>query len=255
MCLLIIAYKVHPKYKVILAANRDEYYSRPSDHLNFWKDNPNILAGRDLKCHGTWLGVTRKGRFSAVTNYRDPNAIKEGRPSRGLLVKEYLETDIPPAEYLREVKRRSSEYNPFNLIVGDIEELWYYSNRSDIKRLESGIYGLSNHLLDTPWPKTKRAKVGIKHIIDQYDIDVEAVFTLLNDKSLPPDNELPDTGVGYQKERMLSPIFIESPDYDYGTRSSSLILMEEKAIHFFEQNYMPSSSVKEKRIEFHIRLN
>ena len=255
MCLLVIAYKVHPKYQIIIAANRDEYYERPSESLNFWKDNPKILAGRDLKCFGTWLGITRDGRFSAVTNYRDPKAVKEGRPSRGLLVKEYLETDIRPGDYLKEVKKHAMEYNPFSLIVGDREELWYYSNKaSDIKKLGSGIYGLSNHLLDTPWPKVKKAKLGIKKIIEEGDVDVEKIFCLLKDRSIPPDDELPDTGVGYEKERMLSPIFIQSPDY--GTRSSSVILMEKNKVHFFEQNYLVSSSVaEEKRVEFHIILS
>lgn len=256
MCLLVIAYKVHPKYEVIIAANRDEYYERPSESLNFWKDNPNILAGRDLKHFGTWLGITRDGRFSAVTNYRDPNSVKEGRPSRGLLVKGYLEADVKPDDYLNEIKKHAMEYNPFNLIVGDREELWYYSNRAnDIKKLSSGIYGLSNHLLDTPWPKVRKVKSGIKKVIEQGDVDVDKIFYLLKDKTIPPDEELPDTGVGYEKERMLSPIFIQSPDY--GTRSSSVILIEKNIIHFFEQNYILSFSsiIKEKRIEFHIILN
>lgn len=253
MCLLIFAYKVHPKYKIILAANRDEYYSRPTASLNFWKNNLNILAGKDLKCNGTWLGITRKGCFSAVTNYRDPSALKEGRPSRGLLVSRYLETDVTPEDYLKEVKRRSSEYNPFNLVVGNREEIWYYSNRADIRKLEPGLYGLSNHLLDTPWPKIKKAKEALKQITEKNEINIESIFTLLKDKNFPPDSELPDTGVGYEKERMLSPIFIQSPDY--GTRSSSVILMEERAVHFFEQNYIPFSSVEESRIEFHVILS
>ena len=254
MCLLIIAYKIHPKYRLILAANRDEYYSRPSDHLNFWKENPCILAGKDLKYDGTWLGITRKGRFAAVTNFRDPSALRDGRPSRGLLVRRYLETDMSPSDYLNEVKRKATEYNPFNLVLGDRKDIWYYSNRAaDIKRLEPGIYGLSNHLLDTPWPKVRRAKEGVKRIIEQDQIEIKAIFELLKDRTIPPDNELPDTGVGYEKERMLAPIFIKSPDY--GTRSSSIILVEEKMIHFYERNYMPSSSPEERDIEFHIILN
>ena len=254
MCLLVIAYKVHPRYKLILIANRDEYYARPSEPLNFWKDNPNILAGRDLKYFGTWLGITRNGRFSAVTNYRDPKSLKEGRPSRGLLVKKYLETDITPKEYLMMIKKHALRYNPFNLIVGDKRELWYYSNRSDMKSLEPGIYGLSNHLLDTPWPKVRKAKSVLKKMIQKDDINIEKIFSLLKDKSFPPDNELPDTGVGYKKERMLSPIFIQSQDY--GTRSSYIMLIEKNTLHFFEQNYiLSSSSIKEKRIEFHIILN
>ncbi len=254
MCLIVIAYKVHPRYKLIIAANRDEYYERPSESLNFWKENPDIIGGRDLKCFGTWLGITRKGRFSAVTNFRDPKAFKEGRPSRGLLVKEYLESDVPPRRYLEMVKKKAKDYNPFNLIVGDRSEIWYYSNRADLKRLYPGIYGLSNHLIDTPWPKVKKAKEKMKEIINKRRIDVEDIFSFLKDRSFPPDSELPDTGVGYEKEKMLSPIFIQSPDY--GTRSSSVILFEEDVVHFFELNYLPSpSGIEEKLIEFHIFLN
>ena len=252
MCLLVFAYRIHPKYRLILAANRDEYYSRPTEFLHFWKENPEILAGKDLKHGGTWLGVTRKGRFAAVTNFRDPKAVREGRPSRGLLVKRFLESEKSPEEYIREVKKIALEYNPFNLIVGDRNEIWYYSNRADAKRLSPGIYGLSNHLLDTPWPKVRKAKEGLKRIISEEEIDIEEIFRLLQDKTYPPDSELPDTGVGYERERMLSPIFIESPDY--GTRSSSIILLEENIIHFFEQNYMPDSS-KKIRLEYHIILD
>ncbi len=252
MCLIVIAYKVHPRYKIIVAANRDEYYARPTRFLDFWEENPNILAGRDLKSMGTWLGVTKKGKFSALTNYRDPKAVKEGRPSRGLLVKRFLESDIDPEEYLKFVKKESSKYNPFNLIVGDKKSLWYYSNRADIKRLKPGLYGLSNHLLDTSWPKVKKAKQEIKKLIEEKDINIEKIFLVLKDKSVPPDHELPDTGIGYAKERMLAPIFVETPNY--GTRCSSVILIEEKLIHFYEINYIPNSS-KEVWLEFHIFID
>jgi uncharacterized protein with NRDE domain len=252
MCLLIIAYNIHPEFRLIVAANRDEYYSRPTRFLGFWEENPDILAGKDLKSMGTWLGITRKGRFSAITNYRDPKAVKEGRPSRGLLVRRFLESELSPEEYLRSVKEESLKYNPFNLIVGDLKELWYYSNRADIKRLEPGLYGLSNHLLDTPWPKVRKAKQRLKKIVEDEKVDVEKIFSVLKDRSIPPDHELPDTGVGYEKERMLAPIFIESPDY--GTRSSSVILMGEKVVHFYELNYIPDSS-KEVMLEFHILLS
>ncbi len=252
MCLIIIAYNIHPKYKLIVAANRDEYYSRPTCFLNFWNENPDIIAGKDLKSMGTWLGITRKGRFSAVTNYRDPKAVKEGRPSRGLLVRRFLESDVTAEEYLKSVKKESSKYNPFNLIVGDDRELWYYSNRADIKRLDPGLYGLSNHLLDTLWPKVRKAKQQIKKIIEEKEINIEKIFSVLKDKSIPSDHELPDTGVGYEKERMLAPIFIESPDY--GTRSSSILLIEERVAHFYELNYIPTS-LKEIRLEFHILLS
>jgi uncharacterized protein with NRDE domain len=226
MCLIILAIKSHPSYKLILAANRDEYYDRPSVPAAFWKDSPGLLAGRDLRAGGTWLGITTKGRITAITNYRDPASLKTHAPSRGMLVTDFLLGKESPVAYLERIDQKAGEYNGFNLIVGDKDELYWYSNRGDGARsLSPGIYGVSNRLLDTPWPKVTHAKEALKKILStENDPDPETIFHLLVDRSIADDKDLPDTGVGIEWERILSPIFITSPVY--GTRSSTILLMD-----------------------------
>ena len=158
MCLILLAIRKHPRYKVVLAANRDEYYDRPSAPPHFWKDRPHLLAGRDLLAGGTWLGITKKGRIAAVTNYRDPLNVRQNAISRGKLVTDFLLGEDDPPVYLERIRRDKDLYNGFNLIVGHRENLYWYSNRKDqVRSLESGVYGLSNRFLDTPWPKIIRA--------------------------------------------------------------------------------------------------
>jgi uncharacterized protein with NRDE domain len=226
MCLIVLAVKQHPSYKLILAANRDEYYDRPSAGPAFWEDAPQVLAGRDLKGGGTWLGITRNGRIAAVTNYRDPASVRTDAPSRGWLVRDYLLSGDDPASYLERVRQDGTEYNGFNLIVGDKEDLFWYSNRGQgILPLSSGLYGISNRLLDTPWPKVIRSKERLAGLLaDHENSSSERLFELLGDRSTAPDDVLPDTGMGLEWERILSPVFITSPTY--GTRSSTLILLD-----------------------------
>ena len=225
MCLLLLAVQTHPEYKLILAANRDEYYDRPSAPAAFWKDASYLLAGRDLRAGGTWLGITRKGRIAAITNYRDPSTIKSDAPSRGGLVSNFLLGQESPLDYLDRLAQKADQYNGFNLIIGEKYELYWYSNRGDGGRcLGPGIYGLSNHLLDTPWPKVTRGKTNMARLLSGgHDPAPEALFGLLLDRHIPDDKSLPDTGVGLQWERVLSPLFITSPHY--GTRSSTILLM------------------------------
>jgi len=216
---------MHPEFNLVLAANRDEFYDRPTAPINFWEDRPDILAGRDLLGGGTWLGVGRSGRFAAITNYRDPASIRPDAPTRGRLVSDFLEGDVPPREYLERLAVTGQRYNGFNLVVGDTGTLCYYSNRgSGVRKLAPGLYGLSNHLLDTPWPKVLKAKEGLRRILTgEAPLEEEAVFDQLESRSPAPDQTLPDTGVGLEKERALSPLFITIPGY--GTRSSSILLM------------------------------
>jgi uncharacterized protein with NRDE domain len=223
MCLILFAHDVHPQYRLVLAANRDEFYERPAVPLHFWEDNPEILAGRDLKLMGTWMGITRSGRLAAVTNYRDPKRVKEDAPSRGDLVVNFLQGSLGPAEYLLEVETRADAYNGFNLIVGDRDNLYYGSNRgARFHKLEPGFYGLSNHLLDTPWPKVRSGLARFKTLMTAPKSDMfSALEDLLKNQDRPPDRELPDTGVGMAWERRLAPIFISSPLY--GTRCSSIL--------------------------------
>jgi uncharacterized protein with NRDE domain len=238
MCLILLAVDAHPGYKLILAANRDEYYERPTAPPHFWKDAPHVLAGRDLIAAGTWLGITRKGRIAAVTNYRDPATGKSDAPSRGKLVSDFLLSDLDPLPYLDLIRREKDRYNGFNLIMGNRNRITWYSNRSDEPTpLLPGVYGLSNHLLDTPWPKVLRSKASFEEVIRTgKDFSVESVFRLLKDQTLAPDDRLPQTGVPLEWERILSPIFITSPTY--GTRSSTVILIDkEYRVSFMDRTF------------------
>jgi uncharacterized protein with NRDE domain len=258
MCLILLSYDIHPVYRMVLAANRDEYYDRPTAPLAFHDDSPEILGGRDLKHQGMWLGVTRNGRIAAITNYRDPGFNILNAPSRGFLVRDFLAGDSSPEDYLEEVQSQKDRYNGYNLLVGDRYELFYYSNRGNrIQKLKSGTYGLSNHLLDTSWPKIAKGKSGLENLLNgKGDLNSEDIFKLLKDDSYPPDRMLPDTGVGLEWERILSPLFICSEFY--GTRSSSIILVERgEEITFMERTFIPDAGVikAEKTRKYSFRMS
>lgn len=258
MCSIFFAYNAHPKYRLILAANRDEFYERPTAAAHFWlEDAPQILGGRDLVYGGTWLGVTRSGRFSAVTNYRDPLA-PTGNLSRGNLVGDFLRSAETPAGYLQKVRRSARSYSGFNLLAGTFDaatETGYFSNRSEngeVKILEGGVYGLSNHLLDTPWRKVARGKRALANLIEKENFAVESLFEILLDARRAADADLPETGIGLERERLLSSIFIETPIY--GTRSSTVLLIETSGkVSFAERTYERSRNVwKEENFAFEI---
>lgn len=226
MCLILIAINVHPLYSLIIASNRDEFYDRSSEPAGFWANSPTLLAGRDLRAGGTWLGITTDGKFATITNFRDPSSHKDNAPSRGKLVTAYLEGHETPEQYTRNLGKSADDYNGFNLVLGDHRGLFYYSNRGEkVHSLSHGIFGLSNHLLDTSWPKLDRGKAKFKQVIlRDKKLVPENLFHILQDGTLPDDKSLPDTGVGLEKERMLAPVFIKSPDY--GTRSTTLIFID-----------------------------
>lgn len=225
MCVIFFAWRKSDERPLILIANRDEFYGRPTAPARRWDDSPTITAGRDLVRGGTWLGITDSGRFAAVTNYRDPSA-PTGTRSRGDLVRGFLESSASPGEFLATVDPESHEFSGFNLLAGESGgDLWYYSNRERRPRaLGSGIYGLSNHLLDTPWPKVRRGKSLFAALVADPATNPDNYFALLGDKTLAPDEELPDTGIGYEREKLLSSVFIETPIY--GTRSSTLVMAD-----------------------------
>ncbi|MBI4209271.1 MAG: NRDE family protein [Deltaproteobacteria bacterium] len=235
MCLILLAHQYHPKYRLVFAANRDEFPNRPTAPAAFWEEDPNILAGKDLLKGGTWCGVSKIGRFAALANIRDPKAHRDGAPSRGLLVSNFLKGKESSEEYLQKIEKEAREYNPFGLLAGDKSDLFYFSNRvRKSQKLEPGLYGLSNHLLDTPWPKVKRGKGKLKAILSRESFSAEDLLDLLADTTPARDSELPDTGVGLELERMLSPIFIKSPTY--GTRASTIILIDtENNVTFIEK--------------------
>lgn len=238
MCLLLLAQRVQPSYKLILLANRDEYYDRPSTSAAFWEEAPFLLAGKDLRAGGTWLGITKSGRIGAVTNYRDPASFNRDAPSRGKLVSNFLMAQESPVTFLNRLDREADRFNGFNLIIGDKEQLYWYSNRSRlVQPLTSGIHGLSNHLLDTPWPKVAESKDALAHLLsEQEDPSLEELFRILTDRTIADDKHLPDTGVGLEWERILSPIFIVSPTY--GTRSSTVLLVDrDNRVTFVEKTF------------------
>lgn len=224
MCLIVVAWQRHPDYPLVVAANRDEFHSRPTAPAHWWTDMPDLLAGRDLEAGGTWMGLTRQGRFAALTNYRDPNVQRPGAPSRGALVRDSLAAPGTPLDCLTRLATERARYAPFNLLVGDGHELGILeSTTGATRRLPPGLYGLSNHLLDTPWPKLtaarQRLEAALPHLPDE-----AAVLAMLRDSVPAADACLPHTGVSLAWERWLSSIFIRAPGY--GTRSSTLITID-----------------------------
>lgn len=241
MCTLLFAWQVDPARPLIVAANRDEFHARPTAAASTWPrdaeaDAPEIVAGRDLQAGGTWLGVTREGRFAALTNVREPFvAPPPGARSRGGLVAEFLRGRAAPGEYLAGLA--PDTYAGFNLVVGDRSSLWYLSNRSGPARaLGPGVYGVSNAALDTPWPKVRRGRENLARLVAAGAASPEAVLALLADRAPAPDAELPDTGVGLVMERVLSPLCVVSPGY--GTRSSTaLTIHRDGVVEFRERSH------------------
>lgn len=235
MCLIFFSVNNHPFYKLIIAANRDEFYKRKTEPASFWSDHPNVLAGRDLEAGGTWMGVSKEGGIAMVTNYRDLKNINPAAPSRGHLVSDYLIEDRNPEEYLKEISLSASDYNGFNLVVGDKNQLFYFSNyQNKIVPMKSGIFGLSNHLLDTPWPKVTRGKEKISAILDNKSFSKNDLFEFMQDSRIASDDQLPNTGLPIARERALSAMFIKTPDY--GSRCSTVITVDrEDNLEFTER--------------------
>ncbi len=224
MCLVCLAYRIVPGYPLVLIANRDEFLARPTEPLAWRGASGGILAGLDLTGGGTWLGLSTSGRLAALTNFRDPRRVMVDAPSRGHIVIDFLQGQGGIGSSLASLSQ--DRYNGFNLLVADGGQLQYLSNRSrETQFLPPGMYGLSNHLLDTPWPKVVRIKrLFSDAVVDFDDNGREKLLAILTDRQIPPDRDLPDTGVGLTWERILSPIFITSPTY--GTRSSAVITVD-----------------------------
>lgn len=246
MCLVFFSYKTTPGYHLVVAANRDEFLARPTAPLGFFDAEQTILAGRDLQGGGTWLGITVQLRFAALTNYRNPLENRTDVPSRGEIITDYLRGNMDPGRYMQELAQRSRRYNGFNLLLGDKQDLYYHCNMATgVQKLVPGFYGLSNSLLDVPWPKVVRGKTMLyPHMVATQHVDASTLFKLLGDASRPPDDQLPNTGVGLDWERLLSSICIDG--VDYGTRSSAVITVTDSGEStFYEKTRRPASGTKE----------
>ena len=226
MCLVVLAWQSHARYRLIVAANRDEFHDRPSAPLGWWPDDSRILAGRDLRGGGTWMGTARSGRLGIVTNFRELERPATGAPSRGDLVTDFLAAAISPQEYLDGLRNRATHYAGFNLLLGGPRSLHYYSNRDGLeaKPLQPGIYGLSNHWLDSPWPKLLRTRARLPDLIASETVEPESLFALLADRTPADPDETPDTGLPPDWERALSSPFVVHDRY--GTRCSTVLLVE-----------------------------
>lgn len=237
MCLVLTALGCHPSYELIVAANRDEFLSRPTAPAGFWEDAPHVLAGRDLQEGGTWMGITRRGWLAVLTNVRDPAAYLADAPSRGSLVSDFFKQEPQPEEYLRFLLEAGPAYNGFNLIFGTPWRLLYYTNRTNQgKELEPGLHGLSNDSLNAPWPKVERGKHKLAEALHSDKVESMEILSILKDAWQPPDEDLPDTGVGLELERFLAPMCISGEAY--ATRSSTVLLVSrEGEVAFLEQTH------------------
>ncbi|TAE23796.1 MAG: NRDE family protein [Candidatus Kapaibacterium sp.] len=278
MCLLLFALDAHPAYKLVLAANRDEFTARPSHEAHFWHDYPNVLGGRDEEAGGTWLGITQSGRFTALTNFRDIANINPNAPSRGRLTQTFLtHPEMSTSNFAALLERTGTLYNGFNILWGDFaadaSDFFWYSNYTSetynrsIHKISSGIHGVSNALFDTPWFKLERGKELLKQALERSlehnhtpDHLSSALLAMMRDDHKPTDEQLPKTGVSLEWERVLSSMFIETPDKKYGTRCTTILLIDRaNTVHFREYLSMPpdgknAAAFTPKEQYFHFQL-
>jgi uncharacterized protein with NRDE domain len=235
MCLILIAYRAHPAYPIVIAANRDEAFARPAAPAQFWKDHPDVYAGRDLEQGGTWLGIARNARFAAVTNFRRSGPQKPAPRSRGELVSAYLTRSDDPQTYLNEVRGRGGQYNGFSVLAGNLQALYFLSNHGDgVARVHPGVHGLSNHLLNEPWPKVTRGVAALSSWIDRSEEDLAPrLFELLADHTPAPDDRAASTGTRARRDRESSTFILGK---EYGTRASTVIIVHANGDVFFSED-------------------
>lgn len=250
MCLINFAFHVHPEYPLILVGTRDEFYLRPTEELHWWKDHPDILAGRDLQAGGTWMGMSRDGKVAALTNYRDLRNIKTDAPTRGLLINYYLSGEIPLEEFHNFLKTEGPSYNGFNIIYGTPDDLYYYGNADGrSQHLKPGIYGLSNAFLDTPWRKLVRSKKAFTKMLTTELPPADNFIDMMHDTDESDTAELPSTGVPPELEKKLSAMFVEAGNY--GSRLTTFISVQNNGeVKYHEKSYIPPHEIK---ISFQIR--
>ncbi|MFJ8066623.1 NRDE family protein [Psychrobacillus sp. NPDC096426] len=253
MCLINFQFHDHPNYKLIVVANRDEFYDRKTEPAHFWEDAPNLLAGRDLVGLGTWLGITKEGKFAALTNYRNPLEVGDGKTSRGEIVLNFLVGNLSSEEYLHSLDRNKEKYNGFNLILGNPGKLYYYNNvEGEITEIDPGTHGLSNKFLNTAWPKVVKGRDSLKaYSLKKKEVQLDELFAIMTDAEMALDEDLPNTGVGIELERSLSALFIKIPNY--GTRCSTIILVDHtNQVTFAERTYVNGQFASDKRFSFQL---
>jgi len=255
MCLILFGWQQHPAYPLVLAANRDEFYHRPTRTSQLWQQPPDLLAGQDLQAGGTWMGVRGNGRFAAVTNIRAPRFRRPAHQSRGQLVLSYLQEEDTRNHLLAtwQPPYPWSDYGGFNLLFGRLptQLLFRASGQHKARSLTGGIYGLSNASLNTPWPKVEQGKKRLRQLLDNDQVKADALLALLADTTSFPDTELPDTGVGLETERRLSPLMIRTEGY--GTRSSTaLILHQSGRLEWLERNFNHSDLIEDRHFELQL---
>ncbi|QDI92392.1 NRDE family protein [Salicibibacter halophilus] len=253
MCLINFQWKAHKHYPLIIAANRDEFYERPTAPAHFWEDEPELLAGRDLVQKGTWLGITKQGKFAALTNFRDPQQIDPGKASRGEIVKQFLTEDWSPKEFVESLREHRESYTGYNVIAGTLDEMYHYNNvHNELNKVNPGAHGLSNDSLNTPWPKVIKGKQTLNVYATQAsEIKTEPLFQMLSDTEQAPVEELPATGIDPDFERQLSPLFIHTENY--GTRASTVLLIDnQKNVTFVERRFNEGVFTGEQSFSFRV---
>ncbi|MEQ9402181.1 MAG: NRDE family protein [Cyclobacteriaceae bacterium] len=252
MCLIVFAYNSHPDYKLILAANRDEFYERPTAVANWWEDHPEILGGRDLKAKGTWMGLDKRGRFAAVTNYRDLSNIRDDAKSRGDLPTAFLNGQKSSVQHAEDILPTADQFNGFNLLILDDEMVHLSNYEKKVNVLDSGIYGLSNALLNTPWPKVQLARQHFKSGISG-NFSLSDLIQIMQNENTAKDQELPQTGLPIEMERAVSAMCIRTPDY--GTCCSTAITIDYNGnVNFMERSY-PVGNRKDTEVSFSFKID
>ncbi len=252
MCLIVFAWNLHPKYKLVLAANRDEFYHRPTAQAQFWPENPQMLGGKDLQAGGTWMAISKQGKFAAVTNYRDPLHISAQAASRGQIPTDFLNGNEAPSAFMESLHQRHGDYNGFNVLLSNLQEMGHYSNyENKINLLKPGIYGLSNAILDTPWPKVVLAKRKLSQLMSN-SFDPKELLDLMTDTSIAPDDQLPHTGVPQEMERSLSAMCIRMQGY--GTCCSTALTVDRDDLVTFTEKSFPVGSRTDNTQHFIFKL-
>ncbi|QQK81843.1 NRDE family protein [Salicibibacter cibi] len=251
MCLINFQWKSHEKYPLIIAANRDEFYERSTAPAHFWEDAPDLLAGRDLLQKGTWLGITKQGKFAALTNFRDPQQIVPGKSSRGAIVKQFLTENRSPKGFMESLRKHRDDYTGYNVVAGTLDEMYHYNNVHDeLNKINPGTHGLSNDSLNTSWPKVVKGKQALNAYTSK-EIKTEPLFQMLSDTEQAPDEALPSTGIDPDFERQLSPLFIHTDNY--GTRASTVLLIDNRDnVTFVERRFDKGVFTGEQSFSFQV---